>query len=197
MHPQFGTGDVDTNFIERNLDALLQPQVPDEAIWRAAASVATAIPEEDAATAELTGFRLNAVARHAVALAQNGEFRTIALNDDQPIATASGFRDDERVVVFYEGEAFEFALAARGAVGGHGAHDGEIVAPMPGKVTSVEVSQGAKVNKGQRLLTLEAMKMEHGLTAPFDGVVAELNAKAGAQVSEGAMLARVQAQETK
>ena len=41
------------------------------------------------------------------------------------------------------------------------------------------------------MLTLEAMKMEHGLVAPFDGVVAELNAKAGAQVSEGILLARI------
>jgi len=63
---------------------------------------------------------------------------------------------------------------------------------MPGKVTSVEVSQGEKVVKGQRLLTLEAMKMEHGLTAPFDGVVAELNASAGQQVAVDALLARIE-----
>jgi biotin carboxyl carrier protein len=47
------------------------------------------------------------------------------------------------------------------------------------------------------LLTLEAMKMEHGLTAPFDGMVAELSAQAGAQVSEGAVLARIEPQEKK
>ena len=41
------------------------------------------------------------------------------------------------------------------------------------------------MTKGQKLLTLEAMKMEHSLVAPFDGMVAELNADAGAQVSEG------------
>src|SRR5207245_6783753 len=75
--------------------------------------------------------------------------------------------------------------------GGHGSHDGEIAAPMPGRVTAVEVSQGEKVAKGQRLLTLEAMKMEHALTAPFDGTVAEVNAKTGAQVSEGKLLVKV------
>jgi 3-methylcrotonyl-CoA carboxylase alpha subunit len=96
--------------------------------------------------------------------------------------------------VFREGQAFGFDLAARGSVGG-AASSGTITAPMPGKVTSVEVSQGTKVSKGQRLLTLEAMKMEHGLTAPFDGIVAELNAKEGAQVVEGAILARVEPQE--
>jgi 3-methylcrotonyl-CoA carboxylase alpha subunit len=62
---------------------------------------------------------------------------------------------------------------------------------MPGKVTSVEVSHGEEVGKGQRLLTLEAMKMEHGLIAPFDGIVAELSAKQDAQVSEGTVLARI------
>ena len=63
---------------------------------------------------------------------------------------------------------------------------------MPGKVTAVEVSQGEKVSKGQRLLTLEAMKMEHALTAPFDGTVTELAATPGAQVADGALLARVE-----
>ena len=60
-----------------------------------------------------------------------------------------------------------------------------------GRVTAVEVSQGDKVAKGQRLLTLEAMKMEHALVAPFDGTVAELAATPGAQVREGAVLAKI------
>ena len=76
------------------------------------------------------------------------------------------------------------SIARRAAASArHGAADGAIVAPMPGKVTAVEVSAGDKVTKGQRLLTLEAMKMEHGLTAPFDGVVAELSAEGRARRS--------------
>ena len=58
---------------------------------------------------------------------------------------------------------------------------------------SVEIAKGQTVGKGQRLMMLEAMKMEHALVAPFDGVVAELMASAGAQVSEGAILARIEA----
>ena len=46
--------------------------------------------------------------------------------------------------------------------------------------------------KGQRLLTLEAMKMEHALIAPFDGTVAELNAAAGQQVGEGQLLVKIE-----
>ena len=191
----FGTGRIDTGFIERKLDELVPEPEPDAAIWRAGAAVATA--EEEEGLAGLTGFRLNASANASVALARHGEFRSVTLDNDEPMAAASGFRDDERVVVFYEGQAYEFERSARGSVQGHGAHDGDIVAPMPGKVTSVEISKGEKVSKGQRLLTLEAMKMEHGLVAPFDGVVAELNAKAGAQVSEGTVLAVVEDKEQK
>jgi 3-methylcrotonyl-CoA carboxylase alpha subunit len=127
-----------------------------------------------------------------VALGREGVFRTVDLSNDQPMAAVSGFRDEERVVVFYEGQSYEFELTARGTVHGHGVHDGEIEAPMPGKVTAVEVSQGEQVSKGQRLLTLEAMKMEHGLVAPFDGKVTELPASQGAQVSEGTLLAKIE-----
>ncbi|HMO68085.1 MAG TPA: HlyD family efflux transporter periplasmic adaptor subunit, partial [Novosphingobium sp.] len=66
-----------------------------------------------------------------------------------------------------------------------------ILAPMPGKIIAVEVVAGQSVTHGQKLLTLEAMKMEHTLVAPFDGVVAELNAEPGAQVQVEALLARI------
>ena len=188
LDQDFGTANIDTSFIERKLDQLVPDPEPDELLWRGAAAVATAEDEEAAQTP--SGFRLNASRRTGAVLGRAGEFRHIALDDDEPIAAVSGFRDDERVVAFYEGQAYEFDRAARGSVG-HGAHDGDIVAPMPGKVTSVEVSQGENVVMGQRLLTLEAMKMEHGLTAPFDGTVSELNAVAGAQVAVDAVLARV------
>jgi len=80
---------------------------------------------------------------------------------------------------------------AAGSAGG-AAGDGAILSPMPGKVIAVEVAAGDTVTKGQKLLTLEAMKMEHSLTAPFDGVVAELNATPGAQVQVEALLVRIE-----
>ena len=67
---------------------------------------------------------------------------------------------------------------------------------MPGKIIAVMVSAGQQVAKGERLLTLEAMKMEHTLTAPFAGTVAELSATPGAQVQVEAMLARIEPAET-
>jgi len=194
LHEDFGAAKIDTGFIERNLDELVPPAEPDDAVWRGAASVASAIAEDEEPLADLMAFRLNAVPRHVVALGRSGGFRTVDLDEDQPMAAVSGFRDDERVVAFYEGQAFEFALTSRGTGTTHGLHDGEIEAPMPGKVTSVEVAAGDKVEKGQRLLTLEAMKMEHALTAPFDGTVAELSASPGQQVTEGTLLVKVEAE---
>jgi 3-methylcrotonyl-CoA carboxylase alpha subunit len=152
--------------------------------------VALAEDEEEPSLGSLAGFRLNAPPSASVALGRGGKFRAISLHDQGEVAPVSGFRDDEHVVVFLEGQAFGFDRSARGSVGA-AAGDGAILAPMPGKVTSVDVAAGDGVTKGQRLLTLEAMKMEHGLVAPFDGVVAELNAVAGAQVQVDAMLIKI------
>jgi 3-methylcrotonyl-CoA carboxylase alpha subunit len=189
LYPGFGTAKIDTAFIERNLDDLVPDPEPDEYLWRGAAMVALAESEQDESYP--AGFRLNAPERRQVRLGRKGDIRAVS-PDDGEIAAVTGFADDERVVVFYEGQAYEFELAARGTVAGHGAHDGEIEAPMPGKVTAIEVLAGQKIAKGQRLLTLEAMKMEHALTAPFDGTVVELNASAGQQVSEGLVLIKVE-----
>ena len=65
---------------------------------------------------------------------------------------------------------------------------GRIVAPMPGKVAAVHVAKGAAVTRGQILLVLEAMKMEHAIAAPSDGVVTEIRYAAGDPVGEGAEL---------
>jgi propionyl-CoA carboxylase alpha chain len=65
---------------------------------------------------------------------------------------------------------------------------GGLKAPMPGVVLSTAVKPGDAVIRGQLLLVLEAMKMEHRITAPRDGVVAELHVAAKDQVKNGALL---------
>ena len=62
-------------------------------------------------------------------------------------------------------------------------------APMPGMVKIVRAVAGEMVSKGQPLLVLEAMKMEHTITASHQGEIAEIVSE-GAQVSEGAVLVR-------
>lgn len=72
---------------------------------------------------------------------------------------------------------------------------GSLLAPMPGTVIRVAVKVGDKVEQGQPLLWLEAMKMEHTISAPADGILAELAVGTGQQVEVGAVLAVVQAAE--
>ncbi len=69
---------------------------------------------------------------------------------------------------------------------GEGAGGGLIAAPMPGKIVSVQVSPGDRVRRGQPLVVLEAMKMEHTLSAAGDGVVEQVAVSPGDQVDEGA-----------
>ncbi len=68
--------------------------------------------------------------------------------------------------------------------------DAELTSPMPGAVVAVGVDDGAQVEAGTVIVTVEAMKMEHALTAPVDGVV-ELLVAAGDQVKVGQPLARI------
>ncbi|WP_214367711.1 acetyl/propionyl/methylcrotonyl-CoA carboxylase subunit alpha [Pseudonocardia sp. H11422] len=82
--------------------------------------------------------------------------------------------------------------AARHAEEGAG---GPVLSPMPGTVTVVEVTEGQRVAAGDRLVVVEAMKMEHVLTAPVDGVVRELRARAGGTVAKDAVLLVVEAVE--
>ncbi|MDM7983178.1 MAG: acetyl/propionyl/methylcrotonyl-CoA carboxylase subunit alpha [Maricaulis sp.] len=69
---------------------------------------------------------------------------------------------------------------------------GVIKAPMPGKVLALNVSSGDTVTKGQALVVLEAMKMEHSLPAPRDGVIGEVAVSTGDQVAEGDILVAMQ-----
>jgi propionyl-CoA carboxylase alpha chain len=68
---------------------------------------------------------------------------------------------------------------------------GSLVAPMPGSVVRVLVQTGAAVTKGQPLVVLEAMKMEHTVTSPTEGTVTDLRVVAGQQVDAGSVLAVV------
>ena len=69
---------------------------------------------------------------------------------------------------------------------------GSLTASMPGQVVAVRVAKGDRVNAGQQLLALEAMKMEHPVLAPTDGVLAELRVTTGSQVDAGDVLAVIE-----
>lgn len=71
--------------------------------------------------------------------------------------------------------------------------DGSVRAPMTGTIVALLVSQGDRVKKGQKLVVLEAMKLQLGLEAPVDGVIETLSATVGGLVSQGQMVAKVNA----
>jgi propionyl-CoA carboxylase alpha chain/3-methylcrotonyl-CoA carboxylase alpha subunit len=219
-HPDFIDGDVDTGFIEARLEDLTQRTFSDAPTLAAIGQRLEAFMEVDqpradvwaSAPSRLLGFRMNAP-RAAMDLPLRIDGKPVPLR----VALAGGAGDDwswditvedgrplddvdvlpttyggDPLYVFEGGDVREFDFAYRAGGAHAAASDGAILSPMPGKIVSVAVEAGQAVVKGQTLLTLEAMKMEHALAAPFDGVVTELSAVAGGQVSEGVVLAKLE-----
>jgi biotin carboxyl carrier protein len=160
----------------------------------AAADAAMAVDEAADPTPspwrDLAGFRLNAPPADSVRLFRHGK-PVIARFDPDTAERSVLITDEDEIVVFEAGEAFAFLDRPPAGDEAGGASDGAIRSPMPGKVTGLSVKAGEAVTKGQGLLTLEAMKMEHALTAPFDGTVEEVAVALGVQVSEGAVLIKL------
>jgi 3-methylcrotonyl-CoA carboxylase alpha subunit len=196
----FDAGEVDTSLIERAGASVTNAPAPSAGAVSAAAKAFTSLPVvvpggwDYSPWRELAGFRLNGHAETAVRLLNNG--RSI-VGHVQPKSDWHGSltRDKTRALVVEDGETYEFTLDTGEVEGGEAAAgDGAILSPMPGKIVSVAAKAGAKLKKGDPILVLEAMKMEHTLVAPFDGRLAELNAKPGAQVSEGVVLAKMESE---
>jgi 3-methylcrotonyl-CoA carboxylase alpha subunit len=187
-HPGFVAGGVDTGLIARDGDALMPATSPSELGLADIAASFAAQP--------LTGFRLNAPLRRELVLAVDGEPHQVIFAPEEAEGSLMNTSTElDPVILSESGQSWLVVpYRAYGKAAG-AASDGAITAPMPGRIIAVEVDAGASVTKGQKLVTLEAMKMEHTLTAPFDGIVAELSAASGAQVSEGTLLVRVEAAE--
>lgn len=208
-HEGFARGEVDTGLIGRDLDALIAPAEVTSQIWAEAAMAALGLL---AAQGWDTGFTLWAAEWRAVVLEQGGETREIGVKlhgpdaavvrvAGQEVAAARGVRGwtfdgkpgagahvTRDHVTVYADYGVSFARPdplARGA--GAQAAAGAL-APMPGRVVSVHVTVGQTVDEGDRLVVLEAMKMEHTLRAGRAGQVAEVLVAEGDQVEAGAPL---------
>ncbi|MGX4640886.1 acetyl-CoA carboxylase biotin carboxylase subunit [Massilia sp. SYSU DXS3249] len=98
-------------------------------------------------------------------------------------------RDGDLFHVFTNGEHVTLAYKDPMAHAGEAeAAGGRLTAPMPGKVVAVMVEGGQQVKKGDALVIMEAMKMEHTIAAPSDGLVEEVLYAVGDQVADGAPL---------
>jgi len=177
-HSAFVAGDVDTGLIGRDGEAMAAPPSPTAAaLGKAAQRLAWHVDQP--------GFRLNAAPVRSAMFLLDGD-------DIEIEVTRHGSAHPEASVLVTEaGQAWQLTRWRHHAAHGGVVGDGAILSPMPGRIIAVEVEVGQAVTRGQKLLTLEAMKMEHTLTAPFDGVVAELAAVAGAQVQLETLLARI------
>ncbi|MGH9399155.1 MAG: acetyl-CoA carboxylase biotin carboxyl carrier protein subunit [Thermoanaerobaculia bacterium] len=95
--------------------------------------------------------------------------------------------DGKRLLLWCDGRCFVFERAAAGTRAAQLA--GGLIAPMPGRVRKTLVAQGERVEKGQVVLILEAMKMEHAILAPESGQVVRLTHREGDLVDAGTELA--------
>jgi geranyl-CoA carboxylase alpha subunit len=213
-HPEFVAGLATTAFIARH-HADLAPSAAEErraAMLTAAvlrASPSTALAHGHGVPVRLTRgpavYDVRVIAHaHGVCEATCGDEAmslTVGPGRDGVCAVTMGgrvralrlARDGDTILTHIDGVGWDFAdrsLSPRSAAAAPGV-DGKVRASMNGTVVSVDVAVGDAVVAGQKLLSLEAMKMEHIHAAPVAGVVAAVHAAPGAQVAAQALLAEV------
>ena len=96
--------------------------------------------------------------------------------------------DENQLMVFCAGEQWEFLLQNPASTAANTSPEKGVAAPMPGTIVEIYVQPGQTVAAGERLLVMEAMKMEHSLVAPQAGKIQEIFYKPGDRVKEGARL---------
>ncbi|HEX7054618.1 MAG TPA: acetyl/propionyl/methylcrotonyl-CoA carboxylase subunit alpha [Burkholderiales bacterium] len=202
----FRDAELDTHLIERERGELLAPRGPVPREVLQAAALAELRHEERTAREHarrsgdphspwyaVDGWRLNGEGRHEFVFVHEGAEHRVAV--DLACATSAAarcVRDGRSWHVFRDGERWTLSLKDPLAGLDLDAASGSLAAPMPGRVVKLMAERGAQVKKGDALLILEAMKMEHTIVAPADGVVAEVRCAAGDQVVEGAELIRLE-----
>jgi 3-methylcrotonyl-CoA carboxylase alpha subunit len=226
-HPGFKAGGVDTGFIERELESLIDEPAPSATVKAVAAISSLGLVRAPGGTdpwATLTAWRLWTAARQFALLEHKGERFELALSDlghgvveigegeggpklrirgvsgnrlrldiDGRMVNATVVEHKGRVTVFMDGEIHEFALPDRLATADDGDAGGDkVVSPMPGLIRLVAVKPGDAVAKGDPMIVVEAMKMEHTLRAPRDGVVEAVYVAEGEQIVDGAVLAALE-----
>ncbi|ACI57634.1 3-methylcrotonyl-CoA carboxylase alpha subunit [Rhizobium leguminosarum] len=185
--PDFRAARIDTGFLDRHGESLVASK-PDETVVDRAATALSKGTDGDPWSA-ITGFRIAATSDSRVRVRIDGHLHWGRAHSDLEAKT---IEIDEATVLFDAGNAWSIGLPlAREIEANHGVGDGAILSPMPGLVISVDVAEGDPVAKGDRLLTVEAMKMEHSLRAPFDGIVGKLQVSPGVRVSENQLVASV------
>jgi acetyl-CoA/propionyl-CoA carboxylase biotin carboxyl carrier protein len=206
-HDAVRAGDLDTGLIDR-MPPFTDPEPTALAVSAAAASVASAEQAARAATGAASALWRTGAGRRlgGPAKPKSHRFETDAdeiVSSPAPGRAPEGTRlatdPDGALWIHADGATYRLRpLSRREALdrrlasqeGPAGAAHPELRAPMPGAVVAVHVTAGALVRAGDRIVTIEAMKMEHPVTAPHDGVAA-VEVAIGDQVRRDQILARV------
>ena len=140
--------------------------------------------------ASTVSFTLNGKA-YSYSLVSKDGFEMVLDNGQRfKAALGSSNRDGEAMVISHGREAV-IAGSAKKLKKGAGVTGG-LVSPMPGKIFKVVKEAGTEVKKGEPILILEAMKMEHSIRADKDGKVKKIFYKVGELVQGGVTLAEVE-----
>ena len=173
--PVVRDGQARTNTLDRIWppdDWAQRARIPDAA-WSAAARALLGAGRR-ARPPPLDGFRLNAAP--TVRLVSDEETRDVRLSPGSARTRAEIVRVGDTVHLDLAGRSIPFRVApppdvdrAASAAASHGTGRTELVAPMPGQVLSIGAPAGSTVEAGDAVVTLEAMKMEHGVASPARG----------------------------
>ena len=212
---EFAAGTIDTGFIDANLGRLgAEPHPPNRKAVHAAARLLLDRRDEGrvsrldpfdpwrvADSFELIGSR-----RIGVDVTVDGipmQLHLVEGANVDRVVDGEGAEDGDKVTLHEaNGGVYAFAGGRQAFVelvdpfakaeAGAGEGDSAIRAPMNGRLVAVAVEEGERVEAGQRLAVVEAMKMEHALVAPHAGVVRDLDANVGDQVEMGERIMRVE-----
>jgi 3-methylcrotonyl-CoA carboxylase alpha subunit len=231
-HSSFVSGDIDTGFIDKNIQQLAPKSdgIPSGIVALGALAVllkqkqsarerAIAGPEPWSPWAQLDGFRIGREGHGVVEFVDGGKTISVPVSylkdgyrldiGGEPQLASGEISTDGTLNVIVNGArvsagvvhfANSVALTLRGASYALSLFDpldvdeaaesagAALTAPMPGKIVQVLAKPGDRVKKGEALVILEAMKMEHTLAAPADRVIGEVRVSAGDQVVEGALV---------
>lgn len=188
-HADFRAFDISTHFIADQFETLTQnPDIETLTSFFAKALLPTHITSSTGVFEGTQGWRLNTAPSTHFVKQINGQAYNLPLNLSLPLdASFSHYQTAQGDVLFIAGHAYlleDIDIDTANVSGG----DNSIIAPMPGKILSVNVSEGDTVTKGDKLVIMEAMKMEMSLEAPRDGVVSTINCAADTLVSDGEIL---------
>ena len=211
-HPAFIAGDYGTHLADDVHDAV----VPRSGDLHWALAALAAMPGGSGPWSRADGWRVNRPARIEVLLRQGGEARSVRLHADRVVAGDTSFRVEglssggrslvvslngcrhvagllrlgSAIHLMLDGETFVFECVQDSTAAPADRLDraDRIVSPMPGQVISLAVAVGDRVEAGDLLAVIEAMKMEHSVVAPCAGEVTAVHCSAGQRVDEHARL---------